>query len=201
MTVPPPDSPRSYDVFFSAGGTRFYFTNPNHGIAISDNGMAWTADGRASAAAFADIAAIHLQTAALGSAQRVLDQCRIEFDNGAALVVTNGSSSGLPDQVQTPIYRAFVCDLHAHLAARAAGAIRFTAGMAQWRYKGLFVTMIVAGLMFIAAPLVLVFVTGDLRGFVVMAMGASLCWPFTKMLMNNAPRHYTPDRLPDELLS
>jgi hypothetical protein len=142
-----------------------------------------------------------LQTAALGNQQRVIDQCRIEFVNGTKLLVTNCTSSGLPDPAQTPRYRAFVRDLHARRALRESGTIRFTAGMAQWRYKGLFVTMIVAGLLFIATPFVLVMVTGDWQGLIVAGMGIMLCWPFTKMLMNNAPRDYTPDSLPDELLS
>jgi len=193
---------RTYDVYFTvSGGPRFYFTNPNHGIAVSDRGIAWTADGHPGEAAFADIVAIHLQTAALGNARKVIDQCRIEFVDGAALSVSNATSSGLPDETQTPPYRAFVHDLHAHLAARKDSAIRFTAGMAPWRYKGLFVTMIVAGLFFVAAPLVVVAITGDWHGLLVTATGAALCWPFIKMLQNNAPRDYTADRLPDELLS
>jgi hypothetical protein len=34
-----------------------------------------------------------------------------------------------------------------------------------------------------------------------MAMGLSLCWPLTRLMMNNTPRDYTPDLLPEELLS
>jgi len=196
-----PDRARLYDVYFTNGRTRFYFRNPNHGITIGGNGMAWTADGRANSAAFADIAAVHLDMASLGNAQRMIDQCRIEFADGSALAVSNSTSSGLPDEAQTAIYRNFVRDLHAHLAARAAGTIRFSAGMARWRYNGLLVAMIVSGLFFVAAPLVLVAITGDLKGLGIAAAGATLCWPFVKLLMNNAPRDYTPDRLPQELLS
>jgi len=128
--------------------------------------------------AFADVSAIHLQTAALGNQQRVIDQCRIEFVNGTKLLVTNCTSSGLPDPAQTPLYRAFVRDLHARRALRQSSTTRFTAGMAEWRYKRLFVTMIVAGLLFIATPFVLVMVTGDWHGLIVAAMDIMLCWPF-----------------------
>jgi hypothetical protein len=197
--LPPP---RSYDVYFSApGGSRFFSRNPNHGIAVADSGITWTADGRTSEAPFADIVSVHLQTATLGNAERMIDQCRIEFVNGTALVVSNASSSGLPDQAQTPPYRDFVRDLHAHLAAHTDGAIHFSAGMAQWRYNGLLVTMIIAGLFFVAAPLLLVAFTGDLYGLIIAAGGASLSWPFIELLRNNAPRDYRPDQLPDELLS
>jgi hypothetical protein len=202
MTNPPPQSPRSYDVFFSvAGQWRFYLRNPNHGIDIGDDSMSWTADGSAHQASFADIVAIHLQTAALGNAERIIDQCKIEFANDAALIITNASSSGLPDAAQTPIYRALVHDLHARLARRPNGAIRFTAGMPSWRYNGLLITLIAAALLFIVAPLGLLVFTGDWHGLIPMGMGVSLLWPITVLMTKNAPRNYSPDRLPDELLS
>ncbi len=202
MNAAPPAGPHSYDVYFVTPDTpRFYFSNPNHGIAVSDRGLSWTADGRADEAAFTDIAAIHLQTAALGNAERVIDQCRIEFGGGTRLVVSNASSNGLPDPAQTTLYRAFVRDLHGRPALQKSGAISFTAGMAPWRYKMLFVTMIVAGMFFIATPAILAAVTGDWHALIIAGAGVIFCWPFTKMLMNNAPRDYTPDSLPDELLS
>jgi len=71
--------------------------------------------------------------------------------------------------------------------------------MAPWRYKMLFVTMIVAGLFFIATPAILAAVTG--HALIIAGAGVIFCWPFTKMLMNNGLRDYTPDNLPDELLS
>jgi hypothetical protein len=101
MKAAPPAEPHSYNLYFVTPDTpRFYFSNPNHGIAVSDRGLSWTADGRLNEAEFADIAAIHLQTAALGNAERVIDQCRIEFVNGTRLVVTNTSPNGLPDPAQ-----------------------------------------------------------------------------------------------------
>ena len=65
----------------------------------------------------------------------------------------------------------------------------------------LFGTMVAAGLLFIVTPIGLVIVTGDWHALIAMAMGLSLCWPFTRLMINNAPRDYTPDRLPDGLLS
>lgn len=92
-------------------------------------------------------------------------------------------------------------DLHARFAAHGCGTTRFTAGMTQWRYRMLFGTMIVAALLFIVTPIGLLLVTGDLHILIPMAMGLSLCWPLTRLMMNNTPRDYTPDRLPEELLS
>jgi hypothetical protein len=195
-------NPKLHDVYFTVtGGSRFFLRNPNHGITVSDDGLAWTVDGRDNTVAFGDIVAVHLQTAALGNAQQIIDQCKIEFANGAALNISNTGTSGLPKAEQTPIYRDFVLDLHARLVAHEHGAIRFTAGMAPWRYKGLLVTMIIAGILFLAVPFVLVLVTGDLHGLWLMLGGLGLGWPLVKLLQNNTPRDYTPDRLPDELLS
>jgi hypothetical protein len=197
-----PENSRSYDVYFYvAGGPRFVLRNANHGIAVDNDGIAWTGNGTARRQAYATIAAVHLQTAALGNADNVIDQCKIEFSDGSAITVSNASSSGLPDKAQTPLYRDFVRDLHGRLAVCGPAAIRFTAGMAQWRYKLLFGTMIAAGLLFVVTPIGLVIVTGDWHALIATAMGVSLCWPFTRLMMNNAPRDYTPDRLPDELLS
>ncbi len=199
---PHPENSRSYDVYFYvAGSSRLVLRNPNHGIVLDDTAMAWTKDGAACRQAYANIAAVHLQTAALGNAVNVIDQCKIEFVDGPAVTVSNASSSGLPDKAQTPLYRDFVRDFHTRLTAHGCLAIRFTAGMAQWRYRMLFGTMIVAALLFIVTPIGVLLVTGDLHILVPMAMGVSLCWPLTRLMMNNTPRGYTPDRLPEELLS
>jgi hypothetical protein len=201
--LPPcPENSRCYDVYFYvAGGARLVWRNPNHGIALDDEAIAWMSDGAAHRQSYANIAAVHLQTAALGNADNVIDQCKIEFVDGPAVTVSNASSSGLPDQAQTPLYRDFVRDFHARLAAHGCGTIHFSAGMARWRYRILFGTLIAAGLLFVAAPIGILIVTGDLHALIPMAMGVSLCWPLTRLMMNNVPRGYTPDRLPVELLS
>lgn len=199
---PLPKNSRSHDVYFYVdGGARFVLRNPNHGIAVDDDGIAWTSNGTAHRQAYATIAAVHLQTAALGNAASVIDQCEIDFVGDPSVTVSNASSNGLPDQTQTPLYRDFVRDLHARFAVHGAGAVRFTAGMAPWRYKMLLAAMFAAGLLFVVTPLGLLVVTRDWHVLIAMAMGVSLCWPFTRLMMNNAPRDYTPDRLPDELLS
>jgi len=93
------------------------------------------------------------------------------FANGTALTISNTGTSGLPKAEQTPIYRDFVHDLHARLVVHEHGAIRFTAGMAPWRYNGLLITTIIAGILFLAVPFGLVLVTGDLHGLWLMLGG------------------------------
>jgi hypothetical protein len=193
---------QSYDVYFVVPGSpRLVWRIPTHGITVSDSGIAYAVNDSTRTAAFTDIAAIHLRTAALGNASNVLDQCRIEFNDGGAITISNAASNGLPKDAQTKIYRDFVRDLHGRLVASGPDAIRFTAGMSSGRYKGALVTMIVAGLFFIVTPLGITIVTGDPHALIPMAMGALLIWPFMRLISNNTPRNYTPDALPDELMS
>lgn len=201
MSSLPPVNPQTYDVYFAAAGFRVYWRNPNHGITTAADGLSFTIDGKPRVVGWSDIAAVHLQIAALGNASTTIDQCRIGFTDGSAIVVSNASSSGLPSDAQTPIYRDFVHGLHARLASEPGSAIRFSAGMAPWRYRTLLVTLIIAGLFFVVTPLGLMLFTGDWRGLILAATGVALVWPFTMLLLKSAPRDYAPDRLPDQLLS
>jgi hypothetical protein len=202
MTMSPRPGPHMHDVYFAAaGGWHFYLRNPNHGIGVADQGLAFIIDGKERAVAWRDVAAVHLQIAALGNARNTIDQCKIDFADGSAIVVTNGAASGLPDAAQTPIYRDFVRDLHACLATQGRDAVRFSAGMAPWRYKLLFGTLVFAGLFFIVTPLGLGLFTGDWQALILAATGVAFIWPFVLLLSKSAPRAYRPDRLPDQLLS
>lgn len=201
MPAPSSANPRSFDLFVRSDGRRLFFTNPDHTITVSDGGLAWTSSGMDRQQPFGSIAAIHLQTAQIGNMSRVLDQCIVAFADGARLIVTNGAPNGLPDAAKTATYRDFVRDLHRRLAAGRYGSIRFSAGMTPWRYSGLKVAIVVAGLFFVATPLVLSLAFGDLKGLGIAVAGAFFCAPFVRMLMKNAPRDYTPDALPEQLLS
>ena len=193
-----PGHPRIYDVRFAVPGGRF-FRRPYHGVALSDEAIAWIVDARTDTAPLSDIVSVHLETA--GTPQFVVKQCKIVFANGVPLTVTNIDASGRPDEKMTVLYRDFVHDLHVTLAARPANAVRFTAGLAPWRYKLLLVTAIFAGLLFVVTPLVLLALWPDLNTLGLLAAGVGLCWPLAIMLRNNKPRDYTPDRLPEELLA
>jgi hypothetical protein len=193
----PPGNSRNFDVYFSIGGRRFYFRNPNHGVTLSDDGIAWSVDGRDDHAAFANIRTIHLQSG--GDWRNTIDQCRLEFADGMSLAVTNGNSLGMPEDRQIPLYRAFVRDLHRRAVA-ANTAIRFSAGYPPGRYWTVFVGAILLGLMFVGIPLVMLIITADMKILALLLTGCFFCWPLAKMVRNNAPRDYSPNSLPDELL-
>jgi hypothetical protein len=191
---------QAYDVYFTvSGGPRFVLWNKNHGITVDDAGLSFATDAKPQRRAFAEIAGIHLSCGAVG--EDVIDQCKIELISGATITVSNATSSGLPNEVQTQIYRDFVYGLHSHLTASGHGQISFTAGMSGTRYKGAIVTLVIAGLFFVVTPLVLAIVTGDAHALLLMATGGFLVWPFMRVVGNNTPRNYTPDALPDELIS
>ena len=183
------------------GSRRLVWRNPNHGVTVSDSGIAYTANDIPRTAPFTDFTAIHLSTAALGNASNVIDQCKIEFNSGDAITIANGAANGLPDETQTRIYRDFVRDLHARLVATGHDTINFTAGMSQTRYTGAMVVLVIAALFFVVTPLVLAFVTGDPHALILMGTGIFLVWPFMRLVSHNTPRSYTPDALPDELIS
>jgi hypothetical protein len=199
MAISASGNPCPYDVYFTSGGRRFYFRNPNHGVTLTDDGIAWTIEDRDDEAAFANLASVHLQSG--GSPQDVIDQCTLELADGMTITVSNGNASGLPDATQKAIYRAFVQDLHARLAAGKNTAIRFTAGYAPGRYQVVLVCAIALSVMFVALPLVLLFIVRDSKVLGLLIAGGLLCWPLAKMVQNNSPRDYSPDQLPDELLS
>ncbi len=92
-------------------------------------------------------------------------------------------------------------DLHARLAEQSSGAIRFTAGFPQWRYNILCTAAVCLGLMWMAALLAMLFLAPGLKGLGVVIAGAFLLFPVAKLVLNTKPRDYTPENLPEALLS
>lgn len=195
----PAANPQTYDLRAAEGPKRFLVKLTVRGITVSDDGLAWTGSGGASATRFADIAAIHLGAGLIG--QQTLDTCRIEFVDGGGLVTADWGANGLPDDNQLPVYRAFVRDLHARLAAQASSAIRFTAGFPQWRYNILLGATGCLGLMWVGALFAMLVLAPGLKGLGVVIAGAFLLLPVAKLVRNTKPRDYTPDNLPGALLS
>jgi|SRR5579872_5300171 len=196
--MPParPGDPRHYDLYVSVGA-RFYFHNPNHGVTLSDEGLAWRADGRDDHAAFANIGAVHLQSG--GDWRNAIDQCRLELADGSAVIVTNADALGLPNEQQTALYRAFVRDLHRRIVV-AGAPIHFSAGYSPGRYRVILICVVLVGLMFIGIPLVMLMATWDTAFAGLLLAGFFFCWPLVLMLRNNAPRDDRPDIPPDKLL-
>jgi hypothetical protein len=193
---------RTYDVFFTTSAGRFYLRNPNRGVTLTADGLAWTFAGKADGAPFKNIATVNLQSG--GSWHAPLNLCEVIFADRYKLIVTNGDALGFKSAEQSARYRDFVHDLHARLAAHAATRtgppIAFTAGYPAGRYALLMVLAVAMGLITIGVPLVALLFTGEVRPFMLLIVGAFFIWPLKRMMANNAPRAYDPAKLPKELV-
>lgn len=193
---------RTHDVFFTTSAGRFYIRNPNHGVTLTADGLAWTFSGKADGAPFKNIAKVNLQSG--GSWHAPLNLCEITFADRYKLIVTNGDVHGVKNAEQNARYCDFVHDLHARLAAHATARtgppISFTAGYPAGRYPLLMVLAAVMGLITIGVPLVALLITGEVRPFMLLIAGAFFIWPLMRMMQENAPRAYDPAKLPREIV-
>ena len=113
MPAPLSENLRAYDVCFSVNGGRF-FRKLDRGVTLSDDSIAWTVDGCTAEMPFGNIVAVHLESS---GAAVVVDRCTVTFADGNVLSVVNSDPGGFADREQVSIYRDFVHDLHARLAA------------------------------------------------------------------------------------
>jgi hypothetical protein len=194
MNAPVAASETSYDLYLRAGKSGLYFRNDNHGVTLGDERIAWSSEGQSDSAPFKNVASVHLQSGG------GLNQCLIEFADGYLLTIIDGNAYGVADEKQTPVYRAFVQDLHARLIAAGSTSIRFTAGYMGARYHVVLVSALLLGLICFVGPVIMLVFTGEFRLLIATIVGGSLCWPLVRMIGNNAPRNYDPMRLPEELL-
>jgi hypothetical protein len=191
-------SPPSYDLCICLAGRRLYWRNRNHGVTLGPDCIAWTMDGNAGEMPYGNIVAVHLNSAG----QKVTaDQCTITFADGSGLLIVNTDPGGYADAQRAPVYRDFVHDLHARLAAKGSGAIRFTAGAPAWRYRTMLVGAIAAAPLFAAAGLAGFLILHLWKGLLLLLVGEYFCWTLGRRALANTPRDYTPEQLPEQLPS
>ena len=197
---PPGETPgRRYDLTLMTGRPRFVFRNPNRGVTLQPDALLWTQDGQEIRAPLNTIRTIRMQSG--GDWRNAMNQCQIEFSGGRMLTVTDGSAYGTTDDAQTPIYRAFVRDLHHTLErAKLTSGIRFIAGYGEGRYMVVLVCAVILGVMGVATPLVLLLIVRKLEVLGLLVAGCAMCWPLAKMVMANQPRSYNPAYPPGELM-
>jgi hypothetical protein len=197
MLAPQPGNQPAYDICFSVNGGHF-FRKLDRAVTLSDDRIAWTADGCADQMPFGNIVAVHLQS----SGQYVLvDRCTVAFADGNVLSVVNSAPGGFADQKRVSIYRDFVRDLHARLAAGHYCEIRFTAGVPRWRYQGMLALTIVAALFCAVIGLVALVAFGNFIGLGILIVGGFSIWKLGRTTLANAPRDYMPGYIPEKLLS
>jgi hypothetical protein len=114
-------------------------------------------------------------------------------------MVNSGNADGFADPERAPIYRAFVHDLHARLAA-AKTSTRFEAGYRTHNYPLAIAAMVLIGAISIVAPIFAIIWQGRISAIGLLFAGAFLYLPMMKAIEKNAPRTYTPDKVPGEML-
>jgi hypothetical protein len=196
----PPAIPagKRYDVYLSVKGSRFVWTNPNHGVALTEDGIAWFAGGRDWQARLRDVTEVHLQTGRAG--EITIATCRLQFADSSTLTIVSTNSKGLQDAAQDKLYAAFVYELHQRLAALTDVRIAFTAGVSAARYRFGNVVVVIAALFLVVTPMVLLLITGEWQLVWVLVSGALLVWPVYRLIRTNAPRIYDPRQVPGQLL-
>ena len=192
-----PQETHHYDVCFFLNRRRALHWL-DRGIALNPDGLSCTAKGLPGAEPLGNIAAVHMKTSA---GKSNIESCAITFADGNVVTVLNCNPGGYADAALAAHYRAFVHDLHARLAVGAPGTIRFTEGWPLWRCQAML--LIAAGMALVSAALGLwsLFCLHSLQGPVLLALGGYASWRFYRVALNNLPRDYTPDRLPEFLLS
>jgi hypothetical protein len=198
MLAPAAEGSRFYDLCINVAGRRLYWRNPNHGVTLGNDTIAWTMDGGAVETAYGNIAAVHLNS----TGQKITtDQCTITFADGSGLLIVNTDPGGYRDAECAARYRDFVRDLHARLASERYAQIRFTAGVPRWRYLVMLASAIAAAPVFALAGLTGYLFDDLWHGLVLFVIGEYFCWTLGRRALANAPRDYTPERLPEELLA
>ena len=186
---------KSYGLYARSGGRRFVWRLHDPGIMLGHGRIAWREDGARHEAKLAEVVSVHLQSG--GDWQNAIGQCDIGLHDGRVLYVSDATASGLPDEAQRAVYRDFLRDLHARLAG---ARVSFTAGYSRTRHRAVLVASILLGLIIVAIPLVLLLITGEARALLLLFAGAMLALSLAHMVKANAPRPYTPDAPPDELM-
>ena len=198
MLAPSAEGSRTYDLCINVAGRRLFWRNPNHGITLGNDTIAWTMDGDAMETAFTDIVAVHLNSA---GQKTTFDRCTITFADGSGLLIVNTDPGGYRDAERAAHYRDFVRDLHARLASDRYPEIRFTAGVPRWRSMVMLGSAIAAAPMFALAGLGGYLFYHLWNGLLLLVVGEYFCWKLGRRALANAPRDYAPDQLPEELLT
>jgi len=119
---------------------------------------------------------------------------------GGRMEISSYSARGIVDTAnQGAAYRAFISELHRRIA-KARGECRFEAGMAAWRFwPSVAVTVAMAiGLVYVLWRGML---GGQLvTGLIVLAVGVMFLWQMARTVLDNRPRIYSPDAIPEDVL-
>jgi len=147
---------------------------------------------------YGDITAVNLDSAGL---KVIADRCTITMSDGRSLRIVNTDPFYYTSAKRKALYRDFVRDLHSRLPAARYPQIRFTEGWPLWQRQGMLALSALVALALTVFGLYMFLHLGSARGLILVALAAYVYWKFFRTALKNTPRDYTPDRLPDFLLS
>jgi hypothetical protein len=195
--APQPAAPAVYNVCFFLN-RRPMLRKLDCGVTLGAGRISATTDGVTGEEQFNNITAVHLETS---NTKSNTESCAITFADGNVLTVLNSNPGGYRDAALAESYRSFVHDVHARLAAGSFSGIRFTEGWPLWRCSAMLILAAFTALFLTSAGLWTLLCQRDLKGLAMLVLGGYGAWRWYRIALNNLPRDYTPDRLPEFLLS
>ena len=194
----PAQHDKTYDLCINIAGRWLFWRNRNHGVTLGLDVMTWTMDGEPNDVGYGDITAVNLDSAGL---KVIADRCTITMSDGRSLRIVNTDPFYYTSAARKALYRDFVRDLHSRLPAARYPQIRFTEGWPLWQCQGMLALSALVALALTLFGLYMFLHLGSARGLILIALAAYVYWKFFRTALKNTPRDYTPDRLPDFLLS
>jgi hypothetical protein len=189
----------TYPLFLREGTGRFYFRLSDQGLTLTADGLAWTFDGQPRRRAFAEIDSVRLQVVHVHKSGDY-GICEIRFRDGLTLRILASTAHGFADDDLSAAYADCMRDLHGRLAGSGMPTIRYHAGTTDTAHTAGVAILVVAALFFIGTPIVIFLMVRKLEVLGVLLAAAAFIWPFWRKLEVNAPRPYTPQAVPAELL-
>jgi hypothetical protein len=197
MSDEPFDTARHFDLYTRDGEARFRWRLTDRGVVIEDDALGLIRHGRWTRAPYNRIVSITLNSGNAGRSGTIAN-CTIQLSNGTRVVISNVNDRGLPDGSHDGPYRLFIETLHTKLLEiGAASSMRFISGYSPVRINVLIVISIVAGLMFVALPLVLLLLTREIKMLIALVFSGGLLWSVARIIRVNQPGTYRPSRPPD----
>jgi hypothetical protein len=195
----PSAKPKRYDLHIREGATGgLVWRYRDEGVVLTPLGIEWTANGVRREVPYADIASIRIQTGHVPKSG-YFGSCTMTFRGGLTLTVNSLNSWGSPDDDRLDDYAEFLEDLHARLGDEDRRRIHFLAGATEGRQMFGRFAVILGGAFFVALPLVLLIITGEIKTLLIALGGLAFIVPAFRTLQKNEPRTYDPRRLDDDL--
>ena len=170
-----------------------------HQFELTDDGLSWRMGGRSGVWPYIDIAAIRLSFRPVSMQSR---RFRADIDNVKGGRIAMFSTSWQTASLMAPQdhdYRAFITQLHRHMAEKGSKAI-LTAGLTPRLYAAAVAFLALVAIA-IAGLLVRALATGEFAGVLfLVGFTALFGWQIGGFVWRNRPRTYTFDHLPQALL-